>query len=130
MDLTAAVGVASSLADRAVDAYRSRLQAQLEHRRLDALQLNMLLSASMAAVGMAADVVALQVRIHALQHALDEAIEAGDLHAAEQMRAQLVATLQEPPASARLMSTLAEYIPALVARQNGDAAKVIEGEAV
>jgi hypothetical protein len=130
MGLSSVIGFASSAADRAVDAYRSRLQAQVEQRRLDSLQFNMLVSASMAAVGMLVDAVALQLRAHALQQAVEEAVAAGDLHAAEALRGQLVAALQDPPASARLLSTLAEYIPALVAQQHGDPARVIEGDVV
>jgi hypothetical protein len=130
MGVSAAVGFASQLADRAVDAYRFRLLAQVERRRLETLQLNMLVSGSLAAVGMVVDVAALQLRVHNLQQALDEATQAGDLHAAEQLRGQLVATLQEPPASARLLQTLAEYIPALMVRQNGGDARVIEGQVV
>lgn len=118
----------SALGDTAVDVYRARLQAQLEQHRLGALQLSLLLNGALAAVGMATDVIALQLRIHALQHALEEAIDAGDLEAAEGLRAQMVAMLQEPPASARLLQTLAEYLPALVAKANGHDARVIEGE--
>jgi len=72
-------GRASGLADRAVEAYRTRLEAQIQRRRIDSLQLSMLVNASLAAVGMVVDVVALQVRVNALQQALDEAVAAGDL---------------------------------------------------
>jgi hypothetical protein len=87
-------------------------------------------NASMAAVGMVVDVVALQVRVNALQHALDEAIAAGDLESAEVLRGEQVAMLKEPAASARLMATLAEYIPAVLAEQNGRDGRVIEGDVV
>ena len=119
--------LASSLADRAVDSYRSRLEAQVQQRRIDSLQLSMLVNASLAAVGMAVDVIALQVRVVALQQALDEAIAAGDVASAEELRGQQVAMMKEPQASARLMATLAEYIPAVLAEQNGRDGRVIEG---
>ena len=38
--------------------------------------------------------------------------------------------LKEPQASARLMATLAEYIPAVLAEQNGRDGRVIEGDVV
>ncbi len=123
-------GLASGLADRAVEAYRTRLEAQIQRRRIDSLQVSMLVNASLAAVGMAVDVVALQVRIHALQQALDEAVAAGDLESAEELRGQQVAMLKEPQASARLMATLAEYIPAVLAGQTGRDGRVIEGDVV
>ena len=130
MGIAAVAGFASALAGSAVDAYRSRLQAQVEQRRLGTLQLSMLLSGSLATVGMIVDAVALQVRAHALQQAVEEAVAAGDLYAAERLRGQLVAALEEPPASARLMSTLAEYYPALVAQQRNSDAGVIEGQSL
>ena len=120
--------LASNVADRAVDSYRSRLEAQVQQRRIDSLQLSMLVNASLAAVGMAVDVIALQVRVVALQQALDEAIAAGDLAAAEELRGQQVAMMKEPQASARLMAALAEYIPAVLAAQNGRDERVIEGD--
>ncbi len=123
-------GRASGLADRAVETYRTRLDAQLQRRRIDSLKLSMLVNASMAAVGMVVDVVALQVRVNALQHALDEAIAAGDLETAEVLRGEQVAMLKEPQASARLMATLAEYIPAVLAEQSGREGRVIEGDVV
>lgn len=128
MGIAAVAGFASALAGTAVDAYRSRLQAQVEQRRLGTLQLSMLLSGSLATVGMIVDALALQVRAHALQQAVEEAVAAGDLYAAERLRGQLVAALEEPPASARLMATLAEYYPALVAQQRNSDAGVIEGQ--
>ena len=128
MRLGSVFGFASAIADRSVDAYRSRLQAQLEQRRLNTLQFSMLVSAAMAAVGMVVDAVGLQFRVTALQQAVEEAVAVGDLQTAEALRGQLVAALQDPPASARLLATLAEYIPALVAQQNGDDARVIEGD--
>jgi hypothetical protein len=121
-------GLASSLADRAVESYRSRLEAQIQHRRITSLQLSMLVNAALAAVGMAVDVIALQVRVVALQQALDEAIAAGDLESAEELRGQQVALLKEPHASARLMAALAQYIPAVLAEQNGTDGQVIEGD--
>jgi hypothetical protein len=130
MSASAVAGLASGLADRAVETYRTRLDAQLQRRRIESLKLSMLVNASMAAVGMVVDVVALQVRINALQNALDEAISAGDLETAEVLRAQQVAMLSEPQASARLMATLAEYIPAVLAAQNGRDGRVIEGDVV
>lgn len=120
--------LASNLADRAVDSYRSRLEAQVQQRRIDSLQLSMLVNASLAAVGMAVDVIALQVRVVALQQALDEAIAAGDVASAEELRGQQVAMMKEPQASARLMAALAEYIPAVLAAQNGRDGRVIEGD--
>ena len=126
--LAAVAGLASGLAGSAVDAYRSRLAAQTERRRLGALQVSMLLSGSLAAVGMVVDAVALQLRVHALNQAVEEAVEAGDLFAAERLRAQLVAALEETPASARLLATLADTLPVLIARQNGtEYSGVIEG---
>jgi hypothetical protein len=130
MGIIAVAGFASALAGSAVDAYRSRLQAQIERRRLGTLQVSMVLSGSLATVGMIVDAVALQARVHALHQAVEEAVAAGDLYAAEKLRAQLVAALEEPPASARLMATLAEYYPALVARYQGEDSGVIEGHAV
>ncbi len=130
MGITGIAGVASAVADRAVDAYRSRLQAQAERRRETVLQANLVVSAWLAAVGMVVDGVALPFRLQALQRAVDEAIEAGDVIAAEQLRAELVAVLHEPPASARLLTTLADTIPALVARHNGDGNTVIEGKSL
>jgi hypothetical protein len=130
MSASAVAGLASGLADRAVETYRTRLEAQVQRRRIESLKLSMLVNASMAAVGMVVDVVALQVRINALQNALDEAISAGDLENAEVLRAQQVAMLSEPQASARLMATLAEYIPAVLAAQNGRDGRVIEGDVV
>lgn len=123
-------GRASGLADRAVEAYRTRLEAQIQQRRIDSLQLSMLLNASLAAVGMVVDVVGLQVRVNALQQALDEAVAAGDLETAEVLRGEQVAILKEPQASARLMATLAEYIPAVLAAQSGREGRVIEGDVV
>jgi hypothetical protein len=90
----------------------------------------MLVNASLAAVGMVVDVVGLQVRVNALQQALDEAVAAGDLENAEVLRGQQVAMLKEPQASARLMATLAEYIPAVLAEQNGRDGRVIEGDVI
>lgn len=127
--LAAVAGFASELAGSAVDAYRSRLDAQTQRRRLGTLQASMVLSGSLAAVGMVVDAVALQLRVHALNQAVEEAIEAGDLFAAERLRAQLVAALEETPASARLLTTLADTLPALMARQNGEEPSgVIEGD--
>jgi len=123
-------GRASGLADRAVEAYRTRLEAQIQRRRIDSLQVSMLVNASVAAVGMVVDVVALQVRVNALQQALDEAVAAGDLETAEALRGEQVAILKEPQASARLMATLAEYIPAVLAEQGGREGRVIEGDVV
>lgn len=119
--------VAGNLAGTAVDAYRDRLKSQLERRQSEALQLSLMVSASLAALGMVVDVVALQLRLVALQDALDEAIRADDLEAAEQLRGQIVTLLKEPPASTRLLSTLADYIPVLVMGK-GKATGVIEGE--
>lgn len=133
MGITSVSGVAelaSGVAGRAVESYRVRLEAQTQRRRIDSLKLSMLVNASLAAVGMAVDVVALQVRVHALQQALDEAVAAGDLETAEVLRGQQVAMLKEPQASARLMATLAEYIPAVLAEQNGRDGRVIEGDVV
>lgn len=123
-------GRASGLADRAVEAYRTRLEAQIQQRRIDSLQVSMLVNASLAAVGMVVDVVALQVRVNALQQALDEAVAAGDLETAEVLRGEQVAILKEPQASARLMATLAEYIPAVLSQQGGREGRVIEGDVV
>ena len=120
--------LASGLADRAVESYRTRIEAQLQHRRIDSLRLSMLVNASLAAVGMAVDVIALQVRVVALQQALDEAVAAGDLESAEQLRGRQVAMMKEPQASARLMAALAEYIPAVLAEQNGRDGRVIQGD--
>lgn len=129
MRLFAVADYASGLAGSAVDAYRSRLEAQAEQRRLGALQFSMLLSGSLAAVGMVVDAVSLQLRVSALNQAVEEAVAAGDLLAAERLRGQLVATLEEIPASARLLTTLADTFPSLVARQNGsESAGVIEGD--
>jgi hypothetical protein len=121
-------GLASGLADRAVYSYRTRLEAQIQQRRIESLRLSLLVNASLAAVGMAVDVIALQVRMHAVQRALEEAIAAGDLQAAELLRGEQVAMIKEPQASARLMATLAEYIPAVLADQGGRAGRVIEGD--
>lgn len=123
-------GLASGLADRAVESYRTRLEAQIRQRRIESLRVSMLVNASLAAVGMAVDVIALQMRLHALQQALDEAVAAGDLAAAELLRGQQVDMIKEPQASARLMATLAEYIPAVLAEQNGRDGRVIEGDVV
>jgi hypothetical protein len=123
-------GLASGLADRAVESYRSRLEAQVRQRRIESLKASMLVNASLAAVGMAVDVIALQMRLHALQQALDEAVAAGDMAAAELLRGQQVAMINEPQASARLMATLAEYIPAVLSEQNGRDGRVIEGDVV
>jgi hypothetical protein len=79
---------------------------------------------------MAVDVITLQVRVHAVQRALDEAIAAGDLESAEVLRGQQVAMIKEPQASARLMATLAEYLPAVLAEQGGREGRVIEGDVV
>lgn len=129
MGITSAIGhLASAVADTAIDAYRSRLRAQIERRRLNSVQFSMLVSASVATVGMVVDLLALQVRLAALQAAVDEAVEAGDLVAAEQLRAQLVAVMQEPPASAELMATLSEYIPFLMSGQVHEPGRVIEGD--
>ena len=128
--LAGVAGAASGLADRAMEAYRTRLEAQIQRRRVDSLQVSMLVNASLAAVGMAVDVVALQLRIRALQQALDGAIAAGDLESAELLRGEQVAILTEPLASARLMATLAEYIPAVLASQSGPDGRVIEGDIV
>jgi hypothetical protein len=133
MGITSLSGVAelaSGVAGRAVESYRVRLEAQTQRRRIDSLKLSMLVNASLAGVGMAVDVVALQVRVHALQRALDEAVAAGDLETAEVLRGEQVAILKEPQASARLMATLAEYIPAVLAQQNGQDGRVIEGDVV
>ena len=130
VSLGGVAGAASGLADRAMEAYRTRLEAQIQRRRVDSLQVSMLVNASLAAVGMAVDVVALQVRMHALQQALDGAIAAGDLESAELLRGEQVAILKEPQASARLMATLAEYIPIVLAGQSGSDGRVIEGDVV
>jgi hypothetical protein len=133
MGITSVSGVAelaSGVAGRAVESYRVRLEAQTQRRRIDSLKLSMLVNATLAGVGMAVDVVALQVRVHALQRALDEAVAAGDLETAEVLRGEQVAILKEPQASARLMATLAEYIPAVLAQQNGHDGRVIEGDVV
>jgi streptomycin 6-kinase len=129
MRMRSTIDAMSALGDRAVDAYRRRLQTQMEERRLAAVQLNVLVSAGMAVAGMAVDAVAMQLRVGALQRAVDEAVAAGDLHAAEALRGQLVATLEEPPASARLMTTLADYLPALMAEHREDN-RIIEGRTV
>jgi hypothetical protein len=128
--LAGVAGLASGLADRAVESYRTRLEAQIRQRRIESLKVSMLVNASLAAVGMAVDVIALQMRLHALQQALDEAVAAGDLAAAELLRGQQVDMIKEPQASARLMATLAEYIPAVLAEQNGRDGRVIEGDVV
>ncbi|MCU0282495.1 MAG: hypothetical protein MUD13_01140 [Candidatus Nanopelagicales bacterium] len=120
MGITSVAGIAelaSGLAERAVDSYRARLAAQVQRRRIDGLRGAVLAHASLAAVGMTVDVIALQVRVGAVQRALDEAIEAGDLASAEVLRAQQVALLAEPSAGARLLGTLAEYLPAVLADQ-------------
>jgi hypothetical protein len=121
-------GLASELAGLAVESYRTRLEAQVRRRRIDSLTLGMLANASLAAVGMAVDVIALQVRARALQQALDDAVAAGDLQAAEALRGQQVELIKEPTASARLMATLAEYLPSVLAEQNGRDGRVIEGD--
>ena len=124
-------GMASGLADRAVETYRDPARgARSSGAGSTACRLSMLVNASLAAVGMVVDVVALQVRVNALQQALDEAVAAGDLETAEELRGQQVAMLKEPQASARLMATLAEYIPAVLAEQNGRDGRVIEGDVV
>lgn len=120
-------GLAKGLADGAVESYRARLQAQVQNRRVDSLRASMLVAATLAAVGMAVDVIALQVRVHALQQALDDAVAPGDLEAAEELRGQQVRLLKEPHASARLLATLAQYIPAVLSEQNRDG-RVIAGE--
>ena len=125
--MTSVTGVASNLGNWAVDAYRSRLEAQMEQRRLATLQLNLLVSASVGAVGMVTDAVATSVRMVVLQKALEDAIGAQDLERAEVLRGQLTSLLEEPPASARLLNTLADYIPAIIAQHNGTQAPVIEG---
>jgi hypothetical protein len=120
MGITSVAGIAelaSGLAERAVDSYRARLAAQVQRRRIDGLRGAMLAHASLAAVGMTVDVIALQVRVGAVQRALDEAIAAGDLERAEVLRGQQVALLAEPSAGARLLGTLAEYLPAVLADQ-------------
>jgi hypothetical protein len=119
--------VASNVGGWAVDAYRARLQAQVERRRLATLQFNLLVSASLGAVGLVTDTVAMHLRLSAAQRALDEAVSAGDLERAELLRGQVTSMLQDPPASARLLNTLADYIPAIVAEYNGNQAPVIEG---
>lgn len=128
--LAGVADLASGLADRAVESYRTRVEAQVQHHRIDSLRVSMLVNASLAAVGMAVDVIALQVRMHALQQALDDAVAAGDLAAAEELRGQQVAMLKEPQASARLMATLAEYIPVVLAEQNDRGGRVIPGDVV
>lgn len=130
MVITAALGLATGLADSAVDIYHRRLQHQLQRRRIDSLRLSMIVTAAVASVGMVADVVTLQVRLGALQAAVDEAIAAGDLVAAEQLRGQLVTALQEPTAAAKLLNTLAEYIPAIVSDMADQRGNVIEGEII
>jgi hypothetical protein len=121
-------GLASEVAGRAVDSYRARLDAQLQRRRIDSLRGSVLAHASLAAVGMAVDVVALQVRVHAVQRALDDAIAAGDLERAEVLRGQQVAMLDEPLAGARLLTALADYLPAVLAEQQGRAGRTIKGD--
>jgi hypothetical protein len=131
MGITSVAGLAtlaSGLADRVIDSYHTRLETQVQQRRIDSLKVSMLVNASLAAVGMVVDVVALQVRVNALQQALDEAVAAGDLASAEVLRGQQVAMLEEPQASARLMATLAEYIPVVLAEQNGRDGRIIEGD--
>ena len=128
MGVTSALGLATGLADSAVDAYHRRLQHQLQRRRIDSLKLSMLVTAGVATVGMIADVVTLQVRLGILQRAVEEAIEAGDLVAAERLRGKLVAALEEPTAAAKLLNTLAEYIPAIVTDISDGRGRVIEGE--
>lgn len=124
--------MASSLADNAVETYRTRVQAQIEQRRLNMLHASMLVSAALAAVGMVVDAVALQQRVGVLQRAVDEAVADGDLAAAEHLRGQLVAALEEPTASAKLLATLADSIPATMASysrtQREDEGNVIEGQ--
>lgn len=127
MRIRSAVHAVSGLGDRAVDGYRHRLETQLEERRLAAVQLNLLVAAAVAVAGMGVDAVVTYLRVGALQRAVDEAVGAGDLHGAEALRGQLVAVLQDPPASARLLGTLADYLPALMAEHRSDA-RVIEGQ--
>lgn len=133
MGITSLAGVArlaSGLADRAIDSYRVRVESQVQQRRVDSLKVSMLVSASLAAVGMVVDGLSLQVRVNAVQKALDEAVAAGDLASAEVLRGQQVAMINEPQASARLMATLADYIPTVLAEQNGREGRLIEGDVV
>ena len=133
MGITSLAGVASlasGLADRAIDSYRSRVESQVQQRRVESLRVSMLVNASLAAVGMVVDVLSLQVRVNAVQRALDEAVAAGDLASAEVLRGRQVAMLNEPQASARLMATLADYIPTVLAEQNGREGRLIEGDVV
>ncbi len=133
MGITSLAGVASlasGLADRAIDSYRTRVESQVQQRRVESLRVSMLVTASLAAVGMVVDVLSLQVRVNAVQKALDEAVAAGDLASAEVLRGQQVAMLNEPQASARLMATLADYIPTVLAEQNGREGRLIEGDVV
>ena len=121
---------ASRVAGSAVDAYRSRVQAQREQGRASAVQLNVLVTSVVAIVGLVVDVAALQVRSDALQRALEEASSSGDLHRAEALRTQLVELLQSEPASARLLGTLADYLPAILADGGARPTNVIEGQAL
>lgn len=118
--------VVSTVADTAVDAYRDRLEARREEGRMAALQFNLLITSGMAVVGLVADVASLHIRTQALERALEEAASAGDLNRAEEIRGLMVELLQTEPASARLMSTLSDYLPALLGGSSDD--KVIEGQ--
>jgi hypothetical protein len=120
----------SNAAGSAVDAYRSRVQAQRAEGRTASIELNILVTSGLAVVGLLADVAAMHVRAGALQRALDEATAAGDLHRAEALRGQVVELLQSEPASARLLATLADYLPAILADGPDRGANVIEGQIV
>ena len=130
MGISAFPGFITSLADSAVEAYRTGVQAQIEHRRLDSLRINLMISASVATVGMVVEAIALQLRVSALQGAVEEAVAAGDLVNAEVLRGRLVTLLEEPTASARLLATLGDYITAVMAAQDNDDALVIEGDII
>ena len=123
-------GAAASLAGSAVDAHRSVLADQIEQTRLAGMRLTVVVGASLAALGMVVEAVTLQVRVASLQAAAEEAGAAGDLAAAERIRAHLVTALEEPSASARLMAALADQIPAVLAGYGGHGPQVIEGEVV
>ena len=48
MSASAVAGLASGLADRAVETYRTRLEAQVQRRRIDSLNLSMLVNSTVA----------------------------------------------------------------------------------
>lgn len=118
--------IVSTAADTAIDAYRERLAEQREQSRQAALQFNVLVTSAVAMVGLIADVAALHIRTQSLQQALEDASAAGDLQRADEIRGLQVELLQAEPASARLLSTLADYLPALLGDQPTE--NVIEGQ--